>query len=162
LDVIVINGQRRSGRGESSPGLLSPAGLRRLAIALGPPLIVMAMIFFFSAQPSDHEHRPLFEVLARKLGHVTGYFLLTLAWWWALNELDLSRSLSAQLRGAALFSLLYAATDEFHQTFVSGRTGTPVDVLIDAIGVGLACLLVTRLYARRRRRTIGPSRPRAA
>ena len=157
----MINGQRRSGGEESNHGLLPSARLRQLAIAVGPALLVMAIIFFLSGQPSDHEHRPTMEVLLRKLGHVTGYFLLALAWWRALRELGLSHSLAAQLRGAALISVLYAVTDEFHQTFVRGRTGTPVDVLIDAIGVGLACLLVTRLYARRRR-TIGPSRPSAA
>jgi VanZ family protein len=133
-----------------------------LAVALGPALLVMAIIFILSAQPSGHEDKPFIEVLLRKLGHVTGYFLLALAWWRALRELGLSHSLAAQLRGAALISVLYAVTDEFHQTFVEGRSGTPVDVLIDAIGIGLACLLVTRLYARRRRRTIGPSRPSAA
>jgi VanZ family protein len=159
---MVINGKRRPGGEESSHGLVPGAHLRRLGGALGPPVLVMAVIFVLSGQPSHHEHRPMLEVMLRKLGHVTGYFLLALAWWRALRELGLSNSLVAQLRGAAVISLLYAATDEFHQTFVEGRTGTPVDVLVDAVGVGLACLLVTRLYARRRRRTIGPSRPRAA
>ena len=37
---------------------------------------------------------------------------------------------------AVAITLAYAATDEFHQTFVEGRHGTPVDVLIDAAGVG--------------------------
>ena len=35
-------------------------------------------------------------------------------------------------------SLVYAVTDEFHQTFVDGRNGTPVDVLIDSIGIAIA------------------------
>ena len=35
-------------------------------------------------------------------------------------------------------SARYAATDEFHQTFVDGRTGTPVDVLIDSAGIAIA------------------------
>ena len=44
-------------------------------------------------------------------------------------------------------ALAYACTDEFHQTFVSGRTGTPVDVGVDAIGMAIAALLIR---ARRR------------
>jgi VanZ family protein len=41
--------------------------------------------------------------------------------------------------------ILYAATDEFHQLFVSGRNGSLVDVLIDAAGglVGILILWVT-------------------
>ena len=122
----------------------------------------MALIFILSAQPGDTEDRATWEVMLRKVGHVSEYFVLTLVWWRALRELVSGSSLAAQLRGAALISLAYAATDEFHQTFVDRRHGTPVDVLVDAIGIGLACLLVTWLYARRRRRTIGPSRPSAA
>ena len=47
---------------------------------------------------------------------------------------------------AAGITLAYAATDEFHQSFVTGRNGTPADVLIDAVGVAIAAAL----YARRR------------
>jgi VanZ family protein len=42
----------------------------------------------------------------------------------------------------------YAATDELHQTFVSGRHGTPVDWLIDTAGAATAMLAVAK--ARRR------------
>jgi hypothetical protein len=37
--------------------------------------------------------------------------------------------------------LLFAVSDEFHQTFVPGRGGTWVDVSIDAFGAGLAGLI---------------------
>jgi VanZ family protein len=40
--------------------------------------------------------------------------------------------------------LAYAATDEFHQSFVEGRHGTPVDWLIDAAGMAVAVLLWRR------------------
>ena len=41
-------------------------------------------------------------------------------------------------------SLVYAGTDELHQTFVHGRHGTPIDVGIDAAGMVVACILVAR------------------
>ena len=47
----------------------------------------------------------------------------------------------------AMAEVLYAISDELHQSFVAGRHGTPVDVAIDALGVGLAVLawvVVTR------------------
>ena len=40
-------------------------------------------------------------------------------------------------------------TDEFHQSFVDGRNGSPVDVAIDAAGVGLA-VLAWRRYSQPR------------
>jgi VanZ family protein len=135
--------------------------LRRLASLLLPPLAVMGLIFLGSAQTSDEQDRALWELLLRKLGHVTEYFVLTLLAWRALRELGVRWSQQAQVAGAALFSLAYAASDEFHQTFVQGRVGTPRDVLIDSIGIVLACWVATRIYARRRR-TVGPSRPSAA
>ena len=46
---------------------------------------------------------------------------------------------------AVAITLAYAATDEWHQTFVHGRHGSPWDWAIDAAGVGLAGLLVWRL-----------------
>jgi VanZ family protein len=135
--------------------------LGRIASLLLPPLAVMALIFLFSAQTSDPEDRALWELLLRKLAHVTEYLALTLAWWRALRGLLPDGAEGRRLFGAVVIVLAYASTDEFHQTFVGGRHGTPVDVLIDSIGVAIACALVSR-YADRRRRTLGPSRPSAA
>jgi VanZ family protein len=94
-------------------------------------------------------------LLVRKLGHVTEYTVLTLCWWRALRGLGVVRDNRMAVTAAVAIALAYSASDEFHQTFVDGRHGTPVDVLIDAVGMTLAVL-----YARRRSR--GPSRPRAA
>jgi VanZ family protein len=149
---MVINAQTRIGRGGLS--------LKRLLSLFLPPFVMMAVIFLLSAQSADPDH-PLWEVLVRKLAHVTEYFVLTLAWWRAFSGLSSRVSMSQALAGAVAVSLLYASSDEFHQTFVGGRHGTPVDVLIDTIGVALACWLVSA-QARRRRRTVGPSRPSAA
>jgi VanZ family protein len=125
----------------------------RLAALLLPPLAWMGVIFVLSGQPGDDIDRAWWDVFLRKLAHVTEYAVLTVLWWRALRALGISRPLAA----AVGIALLYAGTDEFHQTFVDGRRGTPVDVLIDSIGMTIAALLI---YARRRSR--GPSRPIAA
>ena len=49
---------------------------------------------------------------------------------------------------AALIAIAYAATDEWHQTFVPHRGGHITDVLIDSIGVIIA-LAVYALVQRR-------------
>jgi len=135
---------------ESSPAHGGPSTrIGRLASLFGPPIVLMAAIFVLSSQTSDVQDRALWDVMLRKLAHVTEYFLLTVAW---------VRALGWRPGLAAVLSIAYAGTDELHQTLVHGRHGTPVDVLVDAIGVTLALVY----YARRRRRTIGPSRPSAA
>ena len=100
------------------------------------PLLLMGVIFYFSAQTSSGDH-PWWDVIVRKLGHVTGYALLTALWWWALRGV-----VGRPLLIAVCIAFAYACTDEFHQTFVSGRTGTPVDVAIDSIGMAIAALLI--------------------
>ncbi|MCS6922866.1 MAG: VanZ family protein [Fimbriimonadales bacterium] len=81
--------------------------------------------------------------LFRKTGHGMGYFLLTLLGYWAFRRSFGQEPIPA-LRWAFGTSLLRAVLDEFHQSFVPGRTGTPVDVLIDAVGITLATWLIWR------------------
>jgi VanZ family protein len=121
----------------------------RVAALLIPPLAMMALIFVLSGQPSDNVDRAWWDVLLRKLAHVTEYAVLTALWWRALRSLGVRRP----ILGAIAISLCYAATDEFHQTFIDGRHGTPVDVLIDSVGMTIAALLIWRL---------GPPRGRLA
>jgi len=101
------------------------------------PVLLMGVIFYFSAQTSSGDHA-WWDVILRKLGHVTGYALLTTLWWWALRGVT-----RRPLLIAVCIAFAYACTDEFHQTFVSGRTGTPVDVAIDSIGMAIAALLIS-------------------
>lgn len=61
-----------------------------------------------------------------------GYGLLALAYLYAFR-LD-----SAKLKFAWILAVLYAITDEYHQTFVFGRNGTWIDVLIDSTGAAIA------------------------
>jgi VanZ family protein len=96
----------------------------------------MAAIFILSAQPAAGHHA-WWVIVIRKLGHITGYALLTAAWWWALGGV-----VDRPLLWAVGISLGYACSDEFHQTFVRGREGTPRDVGIDAIGMAIAALLI--------------------
>jgi VanZ family protein len=102
------------------------------------PFALMGVIFYLSAQPAGGHHA-WWVIVVRKLGHVTGYALLTAAWAWALRGV-----VERPILWAVCISLAYACTDELHQTFVRGRTGTTVDVGIDAIGMAIAALLMRR------------------
>ena len=132
----------------------SPLGAARIASLLLPPLVVMAVIFVLSAQPGLSSHTP-YDFALRKLAHITEYAVLTLCWWRAVRGIGLARDNRTAIIVAVAITLAYSISDEIHQTFVKDRHGTPVDVLIDSIGMALAAL-----YARRR--SLGPSRPSAA
>jgi VanZ family protein len=75
---------------------------------------------------------------------VTEYAVLTALWWRALRGFGVRFPLAV----AIAISVGYAATDEFHQTFVRGRRGTPVDVLIDSVGMAIAATAVTAVRLR--------------
>jgi VanZ family protein len=122
------------------------ASTRRLALRALAPLALMGLIFYLSAQPFEGPDLAWWEVLLRKGGHVAGYAALTALWAWALVG-----STRAPLLLAAGISLLYAVSDEYHQTFVEGRSGTPVDVVIDSVGILLASAVLHRRVERLRR-----------
>ena len=83
--------------------------------------------------------------LVRKMAHVTEYFLLTLLCVRALR--GRSKKTFFLLLVSAIIALLYAVSDEFHQSFVGGRTASLHDVGIDGYGVFLALLLTVWLRA---------------
>lgn len=107
-----------------------------------PPLLVMALIFAGSSIPSDGVDRGLAGLLTAKAIHFTEYFVLLLALWRALR----ASSLGSRRGLAAGFAicLMYAGSDEWHQSFVEGRTPSVADVAIDAAGAGVAAALVLR------------------
>jgi VanZ family protein len=114
-----------------------------------PPLLLMGVIFALSAQPSLDSGLGAIDLIGRKLIHFGEYALLAFLWWRALVTV-MSPGRAALL--AFLLTSGYAAGDEYHQTFVEGRHGTPVDWLIDSAGAALAAL---RLRATRSRDKVG-------
>ena len=118
-------------------------GVGRVASSWLPPLAWMAIIFWFSSRHGGG-HLPTAEIVVRKLGHMLGYLVLTLL---LVRALRRSGSLFA-VPVAMAVALAYAASDEWHQSFVPGRTATVHDVGIDAIGIGIAALAVTRTRLR--------------
>ena len=85
-------------------------------------------------------------VLVRKSAHFTLYFLLGLLVISFLKEFGLSRK---SIIISIIVVLLYAVSDEIHQTFIPGRSGEVFDVLIDTIGGSLSTVLYYLIYKRR-------------
>ena len=78
----------------------------------------------------------------RKAAHASEYALLGILLTGAI--LDIRKPWKRQLLACFLIGAAYAASDEFHQLFVPGRSGQIRDVMIDSAGVAagiiLACL----------------------
>lgn len=121
-----------------------PVTLLRRLDPWAPPLVLMGVIFLLSAQPHLHTDLGTIDTIGRKLVHFAEYGLLTFLWWRALRtRMDPRRAALV----AFVLASLYAASDEFHQTFVEGRSGSPVDWAIDTAGAAAAAL---RLRAKHR------------
>jgi VanZ family protein len=106
-----------------------------------PPVALMAVIFFLSSQPDLDSGLGVFDLIGRKIVHAAEYALLCLLWWRAL------RTITPSARAALIavcICVVYSATDEYHQTFVKGRHGSPIDVAIDGAGAGAMALLLRR------------------
>jgi VanZ family protein len=100
-----------------------------------PVVLWAAVIFVFSSIPDLGTGLGTWDLVLRKIAHTIEFAILG-----AL----LLRALGSELPALAA-GIAYAVTDEVHQLFVEGRRGSPVDVLIDAVGVVAGVALWRRL-----------------
>ena len=116
-----------------------------------PPVLWMGVIFILSAQRTLPEYPDtLLDSILKKAAHIIEYGILAF-----LLQRALSRGQGALSRPALIasfvVSVLYAASDEYHQTFVPGRNGTLMDVGFDTVGALVALLFVGSLRRKRER-----------
>lgn len=99
----------------------------------------MGVIFFLSSRPADElPSFGLYDLLVKKSGHLTGYAIL--GWLFLRSWESLKMNIKQAQALALLSSVLYAITDELHQSFVPGRHASVIDVLIDTIGIAVGLL----------------------
>jgi VanZ family protein len=113
-----------------------------------PPLAWMGLIFVLSAQPDlPQAPGPWLDTLLKKTGHAGVYGVLA----WLYRRALRSRFRSpTTLRVVSIgLAVMYALSDEYHQTFVPGRTGRLSDVVVDGVGACGAMLLDWWLERRR-------------
>lgn len=120
--------------------------MKQIVFRWFPALLLMLVIFTFSAQPLSN--LPYFgwaDAIFKKGGHMLGYAMLAFLYWRGLTFNPERRWL------AWLLAVLYAATDEFHQSFVSGRHPSIWDVMIfDNLGALLSLWLTSRMMKKKR------------
>jgi VanZ family protein len=113
----------------------------------GPVIVQMAVIFAFS---SISDLPPLPGGISDKSGHSIGYALLGAFLLRALAGGRLAGVTWRRAVAAVLLAALYGVSDEFHQSFVPGRSPDVHDVAADGLGA-LGAAAVGALVAAARR-----------
>ena len=107
-----------------------------------PPLALMVLIYALSDQPNLNSGLGVIDTILRKLVHTAEFGLLCVLWRRALRGAGVSAGQALAI--ALAISIAYAVGDEYHQTFVEGRTGSALDVAIDSMGAVLGGLWAHR------------------
>lgn len=111
-----------------------------------PALCCMALIFFLSSlSGSSLSNFGSLDVFIKKGAHIAEYAILYFLLFRAFQSLMVTRK---ALIVSAVIAVLYAISDEYHQTFVPFREGTVRDVFIDSIGIFLMYLILRCRRAR--------------
>ena len=79
----------------------------------------------------------------RKCAHATEYAILAIFIIITINEYTNKRYSISKIIITILICFIYSLTDEFHQSFVPGRTSLFTDCLIDTTGGIITCLMYT-------------------
>ncbi len=117
-------------------------------------ILVCICIFLFSNQPGVESTKLASNLFVRKLGHFSEYAILGFfAFAYFSNIFQTGREkiqLETSFFISFLFCFSYAVSDEFHQTFVIGRDGNFMDVLIDSGGVLFGIIISYALLFQRK------------
>ena len=141
-----------------------------------PPLIIMYIIFQFSAADSVHssalsdgitafwisffnrmlslglsvqtqaDYAILLHTFVRKCGHFLEYTALGFSLFPAIFHTFPCVSSKKHLLYPWIIATCYAASDEFHQLFVPGRAGMFRDILLDSLGAAFGIFCVCMIH----------------
>lgn len=107
-------------------------------------ILWMMVIFAFSHQANSGRMTEAvlgpINVPVRKLGHLGEYMVLYVLIHWALDSIKYS-IIKHRPALAYIFSVFYAASDEWHQNFVPGRSASTRDVVIDSAGAFIGVIV---------------------
>lgn len=116
--------------------------LLRIVAAIG----WMSLIFLVSNRTTLPQPPGLTPMITAALGHFSVYFVLAILVWWVLGGFGID----GRPRWLLAFGLavLYGVSDEWHQSFVPGRTPDVLDVVIDALGAACGLIAIGWVDAR--------------
>jgi VanZ family protein len=123
--------------------------VKRSILIWGPPVAVMLAIFLSASVPElDTQDQGVDD----KTAHFVAYGVLGAAFVRAFAGGRWTRVAARTGWQAWLASAAYGATDEWHQSFVAGRTPSTLDWIADAAGAAVVVsltVLIARWWRRR-------------
>ena len=104
------------------------------------PILALAMtilIVYLSSIPDLAILEPgsRTDQIVSNLAHIPAYGLLTFMWIKSFNGLAWHKSRALVKLAVLAGLLLFSVSDEFHQSFVPGRTASAMDVGLDLLGI---------------------------
>jgi VanZ family protein len=118
-------------------------------------LIFIPLLRWLSRGQLSMDAMEYIHFLIRKCAHLTEYALLAVLVWRALNRAGRIRATGMTapeiwrtLGLALLICIPYAASDEFHQSFIPSRTSSVRDVAIDTAGAMIALTIIGLVHRR--------------
>ncbi|HAH19936.1 MAG: hypothetical protein A2Y00_08435 [Omnitrophica WOR_2 bacterium GWF2_43_52] len=116
--------------------------MRKFFLYWFPVYSYMALIFYLSSLSRPPEQFSLFEW--DKLNHCLEYAILGLLLIRALNE-HYGKVGFLQLQIIAfIIAAVYGASDEFHQSFIFGRSASFLDWITDMIGAAIGAFFILK------------------
>ncbi len=115
-------------------------GKAAAVVRMVPMILTMGTIFYLSHQTGDRLSLPALPGLD-KLGHMAAYGLLAATVLFATSDKQKSTRPHRVIILTVIFCLLYGMSDEFHQSFIPGRTASVYDLMADGCGAALVCAL---------------------
>ena len=111
-------------------------------------VVVDKAIDISNSSINDNKKEDIVNVLnlpIRKLAHFSLYFILSIlvmSFLVSSNKFNLRNIILISI----IFCFIYACSDEYHQTFINGRTGQFSDVIIDTIGASIGSIIYSIGY----------------
>lgn len=139
-------------------GFSAQTGPESGSLSYGLSQIILASVdHLFSLELTGREinsYAMSLHILIRKIAHVLEYFVLSFCvflplkvWFFNPNAQNPRKELVQKtIIPSYLICICYAAADEWLQSIIPGRNGTPIDVLIDSIGITLGCAVLVICY----------------
>ncbi len=104
-----------------------------------PWLFWMGIIFYLSSIPEVRiSQEDLWDLILRKLAHMLVFGILFLLSW----RISTQQKIAKPYLWAFIWAVVYALSDEFHQSFIPTRVASSLDVIIDCGGVLMAGLIL--------------------
>lgn len=111
-----------------------------------PSILWMGVIFYLSGRTGGQLNSMFPFLNSFNWGHLVAYFILGFLVYYAFSKTSNNRWIAF---GALFICFIYGLTDEYHQSFVPGRSPELLDLFNDVLGAGMGILFYHRWFKKK-------------